>query len=374
MDRPQQNQIIKDLQKKIVFLVGPRQVGKTWLAKRIAKEYKKAVYLNYDRFEDREIIKKEQWLEDNDLLILDELHKMKGWKNYLKGVFDTKPDNLKILVTGSARLETFRQSGDSLAGRFFIHHLMPFSPAELKMAKPGYALDRFIERGGFPEPFLAESTVEADRWRQQYIDGLVRTDILDFEKINDFNAIKTVFELLRRKVASPISYLSISRDAGISPVTVKKYIDIFEALYIVFKVKPHSKKIARSILKEPKIYFYDNGLVIGEEGVKLENFVAGALLKNILARNDNLGKSEKLQYIRTKEGKEVDFALVDSAGKLTELIEVKLSESEISKNLKYFSEKYAVPGTQIVSNLKREKQAEKVKVVKAQGYLEALFL
>lgn len=374
MYRQQTKQIIKDLDKKIVFLVGPRQVGKTWLAKEIAKEYKKTVYLNYDRFEDREIIKKEQWLEDIDLLVLDELHKMKGWKNYLKGVYDTKSENLRILVTGSARLETFRKSGDSLAGRFFVHHLMPLSLAELKQDKQTEKIEKFLVRGAFPEPFLAASAVEADRWRAQYIDGLVRTDILDFEKINDLKAIQLVFELLRRKVGSPVSYLSIAEDVGISPVTVKKYINIFEALYIIFKVSPHSKKIARSILKEPKIYFYDNGLVVGDEGIKFENFVAASLLKNIMGRNDVSGKNEKLQYLRTKEGKEVDFALIDNENQISEIIEVKLSDNEISKNLIYFTERYDLKGIQIVKNLKREKSVGGIKVERAQDYLSQLFL
>ena len=374
MNRFQKTQIITDLSKKIVFLVGPRQVGKTWLAKNIAKEYKKPVYLNYDNLPDVNIIKNQEWPEDTDLLILDELHKMKGWKNYLKGVFDTKEDSLKILITGSARLETFRQSGDSLAGRFFVHHLMPLSSTELKKEKEKVDADKLIVRSGFPEPFLAETEVDADRWRTQYIDSLVRTDVLDFEKINDLKAIKLVFELLRHKVGSPISYFSIAQDAEISPLTVKKYINIFESLFIIFKVTPHSKKIARSILKEPKIYFYDNGLVVGDEGVKFENFVANSLFKSVLGRNDYLGKSESLHYLRTKEGKEVDFALVDSDKQITEILEVKLSDNDLSKNLKYFSEKYKLNAVQVVKNLKREKSLGQIKIVKAQNYLENLFL
>jgi hypothetical protein len=372
MDRQQTEQIIKDLEKKIVFLVGPRQVGKTWLAKKISARYPKSVYLNYDRLEDRKIMEKEQWLAETDLLILDELHKMKGWKNYLKGIYDTKPDGLRILVTGSARLETFRNSGDSLAGRFFVHHLLPLSLAELKGKEPG-GVDKLLERGGFPEPFLAATAVEADRWRSQYIDGLIRTDILDFEKIHDFKAITAVFELLRRKVGSPVSYCSIAEDAEISPATVKKYIDIFEALYIVFKVSPYSKKIARSLLKEPKIYFYDNGLVIGEEGAKFENFVAVSLLKQVLGRNDYLGKNDRLRYLRTKEGKEVDFCLVEDE-KISSIVEAKLSETDISNNLRYFSDRYNLEAVQVVKNLKREKQDGKIKVVRAASYLEKLFL
>ncbi len=374
MYRKQIEQIIKDLDKKIVFLVGPRQVGKTWLAKKISKKYPHSTYLNYDNAEDREIIQNEQWLKQTDLLILDEIHKMKGWKNYIKGVYDTKPESMKILVTGSSRLEAFRQTGDSLAGRFFVHHLMPFSLAELSHTEEKPSIQKLLERGGFPEPLLAEQSVDVDRWRKQYIDGLIRTDILDFEKIHDFKAIQLVFELLRRKVGSPLSYNSIAEDVGISPTTAKRYVRIFEALYIVFIVTPYSKNIARSILKEPKIYFYDNGLVMGDDGAKLENFVAVSLLKSVLAKNDYLGKDEKLQTLRTKDKKEVDFCLVNTDGTIKEIIEVKTSDNKLSKNLVYFSKKYNLPAIQVVQNIKRERQADIIKILKAENYLKDLFL
>jgi hypothetical protein len=372
MQRKQIKQFKKDLEKKMVFIVGPRQVGKTWLAKEIAKDFKNAVYLNYDSFEDRKIIEDERWLQTTDLLILDELHKKKDWKNYLKGVYDTKKDNLKILVTGSARLNTFKIGGDSLAGRFFLHRLLPFSLSELK--EHNYGIDKYIERGGFPEPFLVKDLVESNRWRNQYKDGLIRNDILDFEKIHDFRAIETVFELLRRNVASPLSLNSIARDVGISPTTVNKYVKIFEALYIIFRVSPYSRNIARSILKESKIYFYDNGLVIGDIGAKIENLAATSLLKATLAKNDYLGQENNLNYLRTKDGKEVDFALVNSDNRLEKIIEIKHKDNKISKNLKYFVDKYNIPGLQLVKDLKREFSADNIKVLNLENYLKNLFL
>lgn len=374
MHRKQTEQILKDLDKKMVFITGPRQVGKTWLAKKISEKFEKPAYLNYDNFEDREIIKNEQWPESTDLLVLDEIHKMKDWKNFLKGVYDTKPEKLKILVTGSARLETFRQAGDSLAGRFYVHRLLPFSLAEFKSGDYEDDMDRLIERGGFPEPFLAESDTEARRWRTLYLDGLIRTDVLDFERIHDFEAVKTIFELLRRKVGSHISYNSIARDVNISPITVKKYIEIFEALYIIFRINPYSRNIARSVLKEPKVYFFDNGLVEGGEGAKFENFVALSLFKDVLARNDNLGEENSLKYLKTKEGKEVDFALVNSKNEISKIIEAKNKDSKPAKNLKYFSGKYDFKGVQLVSNLKREKEVDGIEARRARHYLKDLFL
>jgi predicted AAA+ superfamily ATPase len=360
MMRRKKEQILKDLGSKIVFITGPRQVGKTWLAKDIAKEFAHSVYLNYDSVRDRQIIEDESWLPSTDLLILDEIHKMPGWKGYIKGVFDTRNDALKILVTGSARLDFFRQAGDSLAGRFFTHRLFPFSPGELAAEHypEGTCIDRLMSRGGFPEPFLAEDDSWADRWRNQYTDGLVREDVLDFEKLYDFKSLSLTLELLRRSTGSPVSYASISRDVGISPNTVKKYIQIFEALCIVFRVTPFTGSpsqgdITRSILKEPKLYFYDTGMIIGDDGAKFENLVALTLAGEAAAAEDIKGIRSSLHYIRTKDGKKVDFCCVEN-GIMRCLGEIKLSDPSISKNLYYFCEKYGVPGIQVVKNLKRE--------------------
>lgn len=376
MRRKQTEQIKKDLAKKMVFLVGPRQVGKTWLAREIGKGYAETTYLNYDSVEDRQIIKKEAWPKKTELLILDELHKMKGWKNYLKGVFDTREEKQKILVTGSARLNTFRQSGDALSGRFFVHRLLPFSLSEIKgldLDQDSFGLGRFMLRSGFPEPFLADSEEDANRWRSQYIDGLVRSDILDFETIHNFQAIRTIFELLRQRVGSSISYSSLAEDAQISPATAKKYVHILESLYIVFRIFPHSKNIARSILREPKIYFFDNGLVLSDEGAKFENLVAISLLKHIYGKSDYTGKNYALEYLRNKEKREVDF-VVSIDEKLDELIEVKLSDSNLSRSLKYFCDKYGIKGTQLVKDLKREKTFGKIDIALAEKYLKNLFL
>lgn len=371
MRRLKQKIIEKDLQNKIVFLVGPRQVGKTWLAKEISKSYSHPVYLNYDSLTDRKIMEHQNWLTSTNLLILDEIHKMPNWKNYLKGLFDTKEDHLKILVTGSARLDTFRQSGDSLAGRFFSHRLLPFSIAELKNTDYDSDLNRLIDKSGFPEPFLKNEPNFANRWRNQYIDGLIRTDILDFEEINNFKAIQIIFELLRERVGSSISLTSLAEDAHIAPNTVKKYLQIFEALYITFRITPFSKNIARSLLKEPKIYFYDTGLVKNGSGPQFENFIALSLLKHTYQQNDELGLDYDLNYLKTKEGKEVDFVLTKD-NEMQTLIEVKLSDDSFSKSLVLFSEKYQVPGLQLVKDLKHERVEKNLQILKALNFLKTL--
>ncbi|PIZ32940.1 MAG: hypothetical protein COY39_04125 [Alphaproteobacteria bacterium CG_4_10_14_0_8_um_filter_37_21] len=373
MIRVQKHIIMKDLEKKIVLLVGPRQSGKTWLAKDIASDFQNSVYLNYDQVKDREIINNQSWLEETDLLVLDELHKMPDWKNYLKGVFDTKPKEMRILVTGSARLDVYDKVGDSLAGRYFMHRLMPLSLAELNQLSEKTTLNKFLERGGFPEPYFSEDDMDAKRWRSHYINSLLSTDIFEIETIHNLKGMRLVFDLLRNRVGSPISYQSLSEDVGVSPTTVKKYIQILEAVYVVFTVTPYSKNIARSLLKEPKIYFFDTALVENDHGARFENFVAVSLLKSIYARSDIKAESCRLHYLRTKDGLEVDFAVTHD-DVIENMIEVKVSDSNISKTLYKFSKKYNFPALQLVKSLRHEYQQDDIKVLQAEKYLSQLYL
>lgn len=373
MERFQQKAIERDLKKKMVFLAGPRQAGKTTLAKTIAKDFTHSLYLTYDRLEDRKIILEESWLPSVELLILDEIHKMPEWKNFLKGIYDTKLPHQKILVTGSARLEVFNQVGDSLAGRYFLHRLLPLSPAECDKVNVHYSLDRFLQRGGFPEPFLDKDPVDAERWRLQYVDSLLREDVLDFENIQNVKAIRVLFELLRSRVGSPISYTSLAEDVGVSPNTIKNYIQILEALYIVFRITPYSKNIARSLTKEPKLYFFDNGLVKGDEGCKFENLVAVCLLKHVFSKIDYQAKNSALYYLQTKEKQEVDFALTLN-DEIEKIIEVKNKKSAISPHLRFFHEKYHLPAYQIVKELTNEYHEEGIQVIQGQNFLKSLDL
>ncbi len=371
MKRDQKDAIIKDLATKMVLLVGPRQAGKTWLARDIAKDFPNSVYLNYDQPLDQKIIHGQTWLESTDLLILDELHKMKDWKNYLKGVYDTKPESMRLLITGSARLDIYDQLGDSLAGRYFRHRLLPFSLAELNQVSERPDIDRLLSRGGFPEPYLAEDLVEADRWRLQYINSLLSTDVFEVDKIHNIKAMQLVFNLLRSRVGSPVSYQSLAEDVAVSPTTIKKYIQVLEALFVVFVVTPYSKNIARSLLKEPKIYFFDTGLVQGDEGAKLENMVAVSLLKHVYGKVDYKAEEYALHYLRTKDGHEVDFALV-CQDKVESIIEVKLSDRTLSKTLIYFHERYNYPAIQLVKSLRNEYQQQGASLLKAEKFLSEL--
>jgi len=371
MRRSQQLAIQKDLHHKMVFLVGPRQAGKTWLAKNIASEYLRSLYLNYDQLSDRIIIQNQSWLPSTDLLILDELHKMPDWKNYLKGLYDTRPPSMAILVTGSARLDIYDQLGDSLAGRYFRHRLLPFSPAEITQMGGEVDLQKLMERSGFPEPYLAESGLDASRWRLQYINSLLSTDIFEIEPIRNVKAMQLVFQLLRNRVGSPVSCQSLARDVGVSPTTIRDYIRLLEALYVVFRITPYSKSIARSLVKEPKLYFFDTGLVRGDEGAKFENLVAVSLLKHVYGKVDYLAQEYALHYLRTKDGQEVDFAIVKE-NNVEQMIEVKMADTVPSKSLLMFHQKYQYPAIQLVKSLRSEHVSQEVQILDATRYLSGL--
>jgi len=358
----------------MVLVTGPRQVGKTYLARQVMPLYSRPQYLNFDVADDAGIIHSRSWPRNCGLLVFDELHKMKNWKQYLKGVFDGRETDQTMLVTGSARMETFRQGGESLAGRYFHYHLLPFSVRELAGRMPPHeALEQLNTLGGFPEPFLSGSAEYAGRWRGQYYTDLVREDILEFSRIQEIQVMKHLLQMLRTRVGSPLSFNSIAQDLHVAPQTVQRYVSILESLYMVFLVRPFHKNIARAIRKEPKLYFYDTGLVIGDEGVRLENTVALSLLKHVHFINDTKGKEFSLCYVRTKEGQEVDFALIEGQS-LTELIEVKRADSAPSRSLVYFRDRFSPDSrcTQAVMHVRRERHLDGIDVRDAAEYLAGL--
>lgn len=373
MKRYLYTQIFNDLKKKMVFVTGPRQIGKTFLAKQIMQEYHSPEYLNYDVIEDRRIIHNRSWPLRADLIIFDEIHKMKKWKAYIKGIYDSKIENQHIFVTGSARLETFRQTGESLAGRYYHLRLLPISVREaVDTNSPYEAVEKLNRLGGFPEPFLSNSEEQAARWRNQYYTDLIREDILEFSRIHEINAMKTLLELLRRRAGAPLSYKSLSEDLHVAPNTVKKYIQILESLYIIFRIFPYHRNIARSIQKEAKLYFFDTGLIHFNEGTRFENTCAVCLLKHINYLQDAKGKDIQLQYIRTKEGKEIDFVIVEKQEPIF-LLEVKLSDPHPSNTLYSFSKKFSsARSIQLIHNLRKEENHRGIEILKAGQWLSEL--
>lgn len=258
-----------------------------------------------------------------------------------------------------------------MTGRYFVHHILPLSLAELRDSEQANVLERLLLRSGFPEPFLANNEADVTRWRNQYVESNIRTEVLDFASAQDISALADIVKILRTKVGSPVSYKYIADDIGISPITVKRYMQILEDVHLIFAVRTYTKKISRAILKEPKIYFYDVGLVI-DEAARLENLVALSLLKSTKYLQDSQGINMTLAYLRTKDNKEVDFAIVKDDA-LQEIIEVKTSDTTPSKILRYFGERQDVPMIQLVQHMSQmELLSDGVRIVRMKEYLEQL--
>lgn len=346
--------LVEDLGEKIILLTGPRQAGKTTLSKMLQSDYQ---YFNYDFAEHRLSLIEKSWDRQKPLVIFDELHKMDRWKAWIKGIYDVEGMPPALLVTGSAKLGAFRKVGDSLAGRHFQFRL---HPVDLKEALAWSGLDknecfeRLMNVGGFPEPFLKGTNRFYNRWKRSHIDLILKEDLLTLSAVRDIQSIETLIELLRSRVGSPVSANSLARDLQKSPNTIQHWLKLLEDLYVIFRVSPYHKNIARALLKEPKYYFYDNGIVQGEEGVRLENLVACALLKEIHRAQDVDGEELGLHYIRNKDGYEIDF-LITRAKRPERLIEVKWKESSLSPNFRKFLVKEPLGRIQVVGDLPQAK-------------------
>ncbi len=363
MFRYLQKFIKQDLQKKMVFIGGPRQVGKTTLSKSLLTgKYKNSEYFNWDNDSDRKAILRKEWRADSSLIIFDELHKYPRWKSWIKGIYDVRVAQ-EYLVTGSARLDLYKKGGDSLMGRYHYWRLHPFTLDELpKGITKETAYKRLLTLGGFPEPFLSNDEREARRWRRERFDRVIKEDVRELSAIQQTSALQLFVDALRERVGSMIALSNIAQDLQVSPNTAKNWLTIVERMYLAFTLTPYTKKIARSVQTPRKVYFYDNADLNTDEGAKLENLVATHLLKRLQFIEDYYGHRCSLHYIRDKEGREVDFLTVID-NKIIDLIEVKLANSDISSSLLYYHKKLKPKSTvQIVGNLKRSFDKDGVRV------------
>ncbi len=359
--------------KAMVFLSGPRQSGKTTLAKQVADQFSNTLYFNWDLVTNKKkLIENPTFFEEIQrkddtppLIILDEIHKYRNWKNYLKGIYDQFSDRYRFLVLGSGRLNVFQKGGDSLAGRYFQFSLWPFTLAELAkrrisfndfLKNPLQFLEQDLEAeaiwarlfklSGFPEPYLSDDETIYRRWSLNYRQQLIREDIRNMTELKSIDDIEILFSLLPSRVSSTLSVASLSRDLQISHATVQKWINTFESFYLAFLIKPWTRKISRAITKEKKLYLFDYA-DIPSEAARFENMVALELLRTVSTWNDlGLGNFD-LHYLRNKEKEEVDF-MISNKNQPVLLVETKLTDDHVSKSLLKFQTVLDVPAVQLI--------------------------
>ncbi len=330
--------VLGDLEGRMVFVAGPRQVGKTTFS--LALQGETLGYLNWDIAEDRESIL-EGVFPPSELWVLDEIHKYSRWRDLLKGLWDARvrreEAGRRILVTGSARLDFYRSSGDSLQGRYFLHRLHPFSVGELGLQTPT-ELEDLLLLGGFPEPWFGGSERKARRWSTSYRELLIHEEVGALENVRDLGQLELLMLRLPALVGSTLSINALHEDLQVAHKTVESWVQIFERLYAIHRIGPLTGPRIRALKKAQKHYHYDWTLV-KDEGPRFENLVANHLLKWIHHETDSEGRDLDLRYFRDKDGREVDFVVTEKDQPI-QLIECKLADRPADKNLRYLSSKY----------------------------------
>ncbi len=326
--------IIEDLARKMVFIGGPRQVGKTTLSLNIAPDGRR--YLNWGDLEDREFILRERYPVES-FVIYDEIHKFGNWRTYIKGLCDKVRNDKKILITGSARLDYYSHSGDSLQGRYHYFRLHPLTVDELGIRTKA-DFESLLKLGGFPEPFLSGSDQQARRWKREYRSRVIYEDVRDLELTQKLSSMEVLLLRLPQLVASPLSINALREDLSCAHKTVSKWLDIFERMYSIFRLSPLGSPKIRAVKKEQKHYHY-NWAEVENEGARFENLVASHALKWVHFLQDWQGRDVDLVYFRDIDGREVDLVITENRQPVC-AIECKLNFNGISRNLRYFKSKY----------------------------------
>lgn len=346
---------------QMVFLVGPRQVGKTTIAKKIQSRFKQSLYLNFDVVKDRQrILEGQSFIEDvfpisilresKPVIIFDEIHKYKDWKNYIKGFYDLYRDHYSIIVTGSARLDVYQSGGDSLMGRYFQYNIHPLSVSELISIGREKINNCFLEPyelkfnsfynlykyGGFPDPYYNKNDQFFNMWNSTRFKQLIYEEIMSIANLQDVYLLETLAEILKSQSGQMLNRSNIAKKIGITSQTVSRWISILDRFYYCFTIRPWFKNVARSITKDPKVYLWDWSLV-ADEGARVENFIASHLLKFVNFYSDIGHGKFGLYYLRDIDKKEADFLIVKD-DKPFLIVEAKMSNTSLSKSIDHFKE------------------------------------
>lgn len=351
------------LSEKMVFLGGPRQVGKTTLALKLLEKTADEghpAYLNWDNPLVPPRLKKGELPPNQKYIILDEIHKYSKWRNLVKGLYDTNKSHLQFIVTGSARLDYYRRGGDSLQGRYYFLRLHPFSLREYKEHPDEQDLNQLLTFGGFPEPLFRGNIDHHRLWQRQRLSRVIRDDLRDLEHVKDVSLLEHLVEILPSRVGSPLSVKSLREDLEVDHKTVERWLTILENLYVCFRIPPYGTSRIRAVKKEQKLYLWDWS-ESSETGIRFENLMACQLLKYCHFLEDTKGYRMELRYIRDTNKREIDFVVLKEKKPLF-AVECKSGDKAISPAIQYFSERLPIPIVYQVHLEKKEFDSGKVRV------------
>lgn len=335
--------IAVDLQEKMVFVGGPRQVGKTTMALSLLPDGRAThpAYLNWDDLNARRLLLRGGLPPDERLLIFDEIHKYKGWRNLVKGLYDTHQPSRRFLITGSARLDHYRRGGDSLQGRYHYYRLHPLSLYEISRQPTADDLARLLLFGGFPEPFLKANERHWKRWQRERISRVIHEDLVNLERVVEVSQLDLLAQVLPERVGAPLSINNLRSDLAVAFETAERWVKMLENLYVCFRIQPYGLPTLRAARKEQKLYMWDWSLC-PDAAARFENLVAANLLKYCHWLEDTEGERVELKFVRDSMRRELDFVVLRNRQPLF-AVECKSGARDISRNITYFAERTKIP-------------------------------
>jgi predicted AAA+ superfamily ATPase len=323
----------------MVFIGGPRQVGKTYLSLQFLHPptVENPAYVNWDTVEGKRVVRQGILPPAGDTIVLDEIHKYARWRNLVKGWYDKHRSRLKIIVTGSAKLDVYRKGGDSLVGRYHSYRLHPLSLREISATPTATDVAALLELGGFPEPFFKGSATFRRRWQKERIERVTNQDVRDLENIRDLSLLQLLVDALPERVGSPLSVRSLREDLEVAHDTVERWLKILENVYYCFRIPPYGAPKIRAVKKEQKLYLWDHA-EIAADGPRFENMVASQLLKYCHYLEDTQGFRMELRFLRDVDKREIDFVVLQDK-KPVFAVECKTGEKNVSPAIGYFAQR-----------------------------------
>ena len=363
-----------DLKTRMVFVGGPRQVGKTVFAVGFLDppDIQQPGYLNWDDVQVRSALMKGELPSGQPVIVLDEIHKYARWRNLIKGFYDTRKTETAFIVTGSARLDHYRKGGDSLQGRYHYYRLHPFSLRELNPDPSKSDLEHLLTFGGFPEPLLRGEERFRRRWQRERTHRVIYDDIRDLERVREISLLELLAEELPRRVGSPLSVKNLREVLDVAHETADRWVRVFERMYYCFRIPPHGAPRIRAVKKEQKLYLWDWS-VVPERGARFENLVACQLLKYCHYVEDFEGYTMELRFLRDTDKREVDFVVVKD-GRPQFMVECKTGEKDVSPSLHYFRERTGIADCYQVHAGTRDYEKKGIRVLPFQTFCRELRL